>query len=275
MDKNLDVMLAHAREYVEQSLGPRCTSIMSEVAISINWSEGKAEILEGVTGRKYPKREGWQNGTADLVCLLETGELLIADWKTGGTDGATEQLLSLACGFQKVLMEPDSDGTSVPRKVLISCLKVDNQGVQAEERPASHEELANHWFAMEMVWGSREKTNEPIPGIHCTQLYCPHLAYCTAITGIVSETAKEDGMEPLGGQPLVQVRALSRKRMTGQPKDDYEAGHVMAQVTASRRQCKYYDTMMRQRIANGGRVISGNYEWRETNAGFRWGRVTQ
>jgi hypothetical protein len=80
---------------------------MSEVAISIDWASGKAEILEGVTGRQYPKKDGWQFGTADLVCVLKTGELLIADWKTGGTDGATEQLLSLACGFQKALTVTD------------------------------------------------------------------------------------------------------------------------------------------------------------------------
>lgn len=261
-EKNLELMYARAVEWVEKVLGPRCDTIMSEVAISINWAEGKAEILEGVTGRQYPKKDGWQFGTADLVCILKTGELLIADWKTGGTDGATEQLMSLACGFQKSLAD---DGA---KPVRIACLKVTDEGVDPDERAVSDEQLANHWLAMEMAWEQAQKKNVPVPGPHCTQLYCPHLAYCPAITGLVVDSAEEEQSRE---QKLIPVDNLVRKpRLTAEPRDDYEAGYTMALVYAARRQLKYYESSIREYLSKGNRAISGQYEWGETNSGFRW-----
>ena len=277
-EKDLRRMYEHAVNYVSSDLGPRCEVIMSEVAISVNWTEGKAEILEGVTGREYPHRKGWQNGTADLVCILKTGELLIADWKTGGTDGSTEQLLSLACGLSKVLLDTGvTEGSQVeptPRPVRIACLKVDNDGVRADEVAVSQERLSNHWFSMEMAWADKDKKREAVPGIHCTQLYCPHLAYCSKITEVVDAGAKEDGLQPMGSETLIPPGSLVRNsKMTDTPRSDEEAGYTMARVAASRRQMKYYETAMKEYIAKGGRVINGNYEWKERNNGFRWGRI--
>jgi hypothetical protein len=248
---------------------------MSEVAISIDWASGKAEILEGVTGRQYPKKDGWQFGTADLVCVLKTGELLIADWKTGGTDGATEQLLSLACGFQKALTVTEVIVTNAQdftyeagRPVRVACLKVTDYGVEADERAVSDEQLANHWLAMEMAWEGKDKKNAPVPGTHCTQLYCPHLAYCPAITGLVTDSAQEEQSRE---QRFIPVDNLVRKpRLTAAPKDDYEAGFTMALVYAARRQLKYYESSVREYLSKGNRAVSGQYEWGETNSGFRW-----
>lgn len=273
-DKDLGMLLRRAKEYFNDVLVPRCETIMSEVAISINWAEGKAEILEGVTGRQYPERPGWQNGTADLVCLLKTGELLIADWKTGGTDGATEQLYSLACGFQKCL--PMDEAGVQSRPVRIACLKVTEEGVDPDERAVSDEQLANHWLAMEIAWSDKDKKNPPVPGIHCTQLYCPHLAYCDAITTVVSDAATEDDKAIVanGKAPLISPDSLlKRHRMTGDLTSDEHAGYVMARVTAARRQMKYYEAMVRKHVENGGKVLAGNYQWRETGSGFRWGKV--
>lgn len=280
-DKNLTKLLQNAKEFFTSVLLPRCEVAMSEVAISICWSEGKAEILPDVKERNYPVRDGWQNGTADLVCILKDGTLLIADWKTGGTDGATEQLLSLACGFQKCLVRlvegvEGSESSDQVRPVRIACLKVSEEGVDPEERSVSAEQLANHWLAMEMAWADRVKKNAPNPGIHCTQLYCPHLAYCNAVTGLVEDAAKNDDAKVTseGGEPLLPSSALVRKfRMTDKPRSDDEAGYVMSRVAAARRQQKYYESCMKEYIANGGRVTAGNYEWRETGNGFRWGRI--
>ncbi len=277
-EKNLKVLLEKAKDFFNQVLLPRCDVVLSEAAISINWTEGKVEFLEAVTGRQYPERAGWQNGTADLVCILKSGELLIADWKTGGTDGATEQLLSLAAGFQKVLLADSS-----ARKVRVACLKVTEEGVDPDERAVTDDQLANHWLAMEIAWHQKEKKNEPIPGIHCTQLYCPHLAYCSSVTGLVEMAAQEDDETLLskGEQPLLPPQALARSKrgiqskpkMTDKPRSDEEAGYVMSRVSAARRQQKYYENCMKEYIANGGRVLAGNYEWRETGNGFRWGRI--
>lgn len=279
-DKNLAKLLQKTKEFFNQVLLPRCDMIMSEVAISINWSEHKAEILPDVKERNYPVRDGWQNGTADLVCILKDGTLLVADWKTGGTDGATEQLLSLASGFSLCLTYPgeggEGSGTDRVRPVRIACLKVSEEGVDPEERLVSAEQLSNHWLAMEMAWADREKKNAANPGIHCTQLYCPHLAYCNAVTGLVEDAAKNDDIQVnlSGGEPLLPAEALVRKyRMTDKPRSDDEAGYVMSRVSAARRQQKYYESCMKEYIANGGRVTAGNYEWRETGNGFRWGRI--
>lgn len=278
-DEEVKLWYKKATVFFDQVLAPRCSTVMSEVAISINWAEGKVEILVGVTGRQYPEKDGWQNGTADLVCILNTGELLIADWKTGGTDGATEQMLSLGCAFQRALeTEPDplvaSLGTA--RSVRIACLKVSEEGVDPDERAVSDDQLANHWLAMEMAWADKDKKNEPVPGIHCTLLYCPHLAYCSAVTGLVEDAAQEDTrLQGLAGNDtILPSKALLRKyRMTDKPRNDEEAGHVMARVSAARRQQKYYESCIREYIANGGRATAGNYEWRETGSGFRWGRL--
>ena len=281
-DKNLTKLLQVSKKFFTEVLAPRCEVIMSEVAISINWSEHKAEILPDVKERNYPERDGWQNGTADLVCILKDGTLLVADWKTGGTDGATEQLLSLACGFSLCLTMVGEGGSgqeivpAQPRSVRIACLKVTEEGVDPEERPVSAEQLDNHWLAMEMAWADRESKNAANPGIHYTQLYCPHLAYCNAVTGLVEDAAKidEDRETKSGGEPLLPAASLVRKyRMTDKPRSDEEAGYVMSRVSAARRQQKYYESCMKEYIANGGRVTAGNYEWRETGNGFRWGRI--
>lgn len=267
-DKNLQVLLKKAKDYFVQVLLPRCEVVLSEVAISINWAEGKAEILEGVTGRQYPQREGWQNGTADLVCILKSGELLIADWKTGGSSGATEQLLSLACGFQLCLTTNPETGEEKTRPVRIACLSVTEEGVDPDERAVSDEQLANHWMAMEMRWTDKDKDHEPVPGIHCTQLYCPHLAYCNAVTGLV-----EDAAEGKQGQ-LIPSEVLTRRfRMTDNPRSAEEAGHVMSRVSAARRQMKYWEACMKEYIGRGGRVVAGQWEWKETGNGFRWTKV--
>lgn len=279
-DKNLTKLLQKAKEFFTQVLLPRCDVVMSEVAISVNWSEHKAEILHNVKERNYPDRDGWQNGTADLVCILKDGTLLVADWKTGGTDGATEQLLSLACGFSLCLTYPGEGGEGSckdrVRPVRVACLKVSEEGVDPEERPVSAEQLSNHWLAMEMAWADKEGKTKAVPGIHCTQLYCPHLAYCNAVTGLVEDAAKNDdaSVTSSGGEPLLPAEALVRKyRMTDKPRSDDEAGFVMSRVSAARRQQKYYESCMKEYIANGGRVTAGNYEWRETGNGFRWGRI--
>lgn len=57
---------------------------------------------------------------------------------------------------------------------------------------------------------------------------------------------------------------------TTEPMSDAEAGYTMAVISAARRQMKYTEQKLKDYIANGGRVISGNLEWSEGNNGFRW-----
>lgn len=250
-------MYGHAVRYIEDVMMLRSEHIASEVAVSINWTTGEAEVLTGVKDRKYPKRPGWQNGTADIVCHLKDGGILVGDWKTGGSNGATEQLMSLACGLSKCLSA---------RPVYISCLSINEDGVWPNEREVSQEELDAHWDAMRFQWEDIGKRNEPIPGIHCTTLYCPHLAYCKAITGGVVEAGTQ--AEPGKGYPLVPVSNLLR--YTDKPVTDEDAGYTMAMISAARRQMKYIEAGLKKYVADGGRVTSGSYVWEETNSGWRW-----
>lgn len=269
-DQEMVGWLKASYTFLDKVLGPRCESIMSEVAIAVNWGTGECVVLWEVKSRKYPEKyqgEGWQCGTADLVCIMKDGSLLIADWKTGGTDGATEQLLSLAYGFRKCMTEThDNNGVPEerPRPVKIACLKVFETGVVPDERDVSDKELALHRDGMLFAVEGIGKGSKPVPGIHCTTLYCPHLAFCPAVTGIVDEAAE-------GPNGLLPAEALTRKfRMTDKPSSSEEAGYVMARVSAAKRQLEYYTNAMKEYVSSGGQVTCGAYVWSGGKDGYRW-----
>ena len=50
--------------------------------------------------------------------------------------------------------------------------------------------------------------------------------------------------------------------LTDEPTSDEHAGYVAAMLAAAKRQMAYYDTAMRKYIADGGRVVSGDFEWK-------------
>lgn len=252
--------LEHAYNYLSSDLLLRCESYETEVAVAINWKTGEARLLGGVANRNYPSLgSDWQYGTADIVAVLSTGELLIADWKTGGSDGAEEQLLTLAVALQKLYGG---------KKVRISCLRVDEEGVWPHERPVPQQELYNHGDAMAFAWEDIGKKYDPRPGSQCTVLYCPHLAYCSAIDSAVRDAAS--GPESAGA-PLVPVESLLKK-ITDTPTTDQEAGDQMALASAAKRQINYLIEGAKKYVRSGGRVISGQFEWKDRGNGFRWGR---
>ncbi len=258
--------LDHAIKYMKEVLGPRCESIQSEVAISVNWVERKAEVLVGVKDRNYPKREGWQNGTADLVCILKDGSLLIADWKTGGADGAKEQLLSLGVGFQFCMV--DDNSYREPRKLVTLCLQVNDEGVWPHEYNHTLEEIESHWDSMRFQWEDIGVRNTPVSGIHCTTLYCPHLAYCSAITDGTVELAEQEGRK---AGTLMPAESLVRSnRLNDTPLSDEEAGSTMSLVSASKRQVKYVEEKLKDYVAAGGKVTAGGYTWGPGSNGWRW-----
>lgn len=255
----LTKQVAHALNYLTD-LELRSTWVQSEVPVTVNWELGEAAILVGVVGRNYPKRAGWQNGTADLVCLLQDGSLYVGDWKTGGTDGAEEQLLSLACGLQRAIFPH----TKPP--VRIACIQVNEEAVWPHERLVPQAELDAHWDAMRFQWEDIGKPNDYVPGIHCTTLYCPHLGYCGAISAGVKQLAKEaTAPTSSAGGPVPMTSTYSDKPVSNQ-----EAGETMATVSAAKRQIKYVEAGLKTYIQNGGRVTAGAYEWSDGGNGFRW-----
>lgn len=249
----------HAQAYVTDTLSVRYPTLLSEVAVGTNWIDAAAII--NVQDRAYPKREGWMFGTADVVGLSEDNEeLYVGDWKTGGSEGADEQLLSLATVLFRAM-------NRLPiKRVVISVLSVTENGVKPTEREV-YAELDSHWVAMGWQWTAVQKGEaKPSPGIHCTALYCPHLSHCAAVKGLVLDASEgEKGL-------LAPENIVRRHHMTDRPQSDEEAGYVMERVTAARRQLNYYTEAMKEYCREGGMVLSGKYEWGPGPDGFRWRR---
>lgn len=245
-------------------LQPRISSFFSEAVVGINWTSGEAKRLPEVQHRQYPNLPGWQHGTSDLVCLLADGSLYVGDWKTGGSDGASDQLKSLAFAF----LSSGIGNNSLP--VTISTLFIDENGCWPHEEVVSQEDLKQHAESMRMQWEDIGKRNEKVPGIHCVALYCNHLAYCSAIASTVQDLADADTAKAGG---LVPAERLTMK-LTDTPKDDYEAGDVIQACSAADRQIKYYKSVMKEYVQkSGGRVIAGQFEWKDVGNGYRWYKI--
>lgn len=274
-NERIETLATMAKEWVDTKLRPRLTKaapvevspvtpyIMTEQAVAVNWVTGDAKLIE-VVDRDYPDMPGYQMGTADLVCWLDDRTIMVLDWKTGGTEAAEAQLLSLGYGFKKALNAT---------KLIINCFQLgfDETGVPflyPHEREVSDDEIEEHRTAMQFQWEDIEKANRPRIGIHCTTLYCNHLAYCKGINSVVESLARDAGK---GSAPMVAQNGVFD--LTDKPCSDAEAGYVMERLSAADRQIKYLKDGMKEYVAKGGRVISGDWEWSEGNNGFRWRKI--
>ena len=249
-----------SQEHLEPRLDCRKDLIESEVYVAYNFSTGEFHEDKSVHDRKYPDMPGFLPGTADVVCILSDGSLLVGDWKTGGGTGADKQLLTLALGLREVFIK--ADGTY--RLVRLAILYVTDEGVHPVEWVATESDLLAHKHAMAFQLADVGVRNDPVPGIHCTQLYCPHLAYCPGITAVV-ESASEAPQGLLPPERLVRKHSISDA-----PLDTEQAGYIMERVTAARRQMDFYETRVRKYVTDGGRCIAGNFEFSKKADGFRW-----
>jgi len=219
--------------------------IQSEVAFEVCIATGYATVIELPGPRQYPYRKGYAYGTADLI-LTKDDKVIVADWKTGGTDGAEAQLKSLGCAW---VAFNNWDG-----EIELQTWKVTDEGVWS----ISYEYDPHHWQKMAKAYAG-VGTTSPVPGIHCTQLYCPHLAHCKAYDPAVLTVAKAEGKKAV--------------ELTEHPTSDAAAGDVMSLVTALKRRAKYFENAMKAYAAKGGRVISGDYEFSQKRDGFRWRKM--
>lgn len=245
----------------QKHLEPRCESIHTEVYFGINFETGEVHTDASVHNRQYPKdMPGYVPGTADLVCVLADGSLLVADWKTGGGTGADKQLASLAIGARHVFRKADGSF----RDVKLAVLYAGDDGVHLVEWPVTEGDLTSHQHAMAFQLADVGVRNEPVPGIHCTQLYCPHLAYCPGIAKVVDASAEgEDSLLPAAS--LVRRHSIQEA-----PRDSDHAGYIMERVTAAKRQVEFYEKRIRKWCADGGKVVAGDFEFSKGNDGFRW-----
>ena len=254
--------LVMAIDWSKRHLEPRCSNIQSEVYSAYNFARNTVHYDPTVRDRKYPPIIDHMPGTADLVCLLRTGELLIADWKTGGGTGAREQLMSLALGI-RLMPEYNLPNMGHP-PILLSILYVTDDGVHPVEWAVTDEELEAHRVAMQFQLEGVGTRIEPVPGIHCTQLYCNHLAYCPGISATVESAAESP-------QGLLPPASLVRKYdISEAPQDSLHAGAIMERVTAAKRQMDFYEKRIRSYCDSGGRCVAGDFEFSKKADGFRW-----
>lgn len=239
-------------------LEPRCVKIRSEVYVATNFATGSVHTDNRVHDRKYPKKPGFLPGTADLVCVLADGGLLVADWKTGSGTGADKQLLSLAVGLQQTFKRPDGGLRPVTLMVLYAG-DTDDGCVHPVEWAVTDSDLQAHQHAMAGRLALINAATQPVVGIHCTQLYCPHLAYCKGVGEIMSDMAQKS-------LPVVQ----NLHTITDQPISDEEAGYTMERIYAAKRQYEYLMSGIKKYIDGGGRAVSGEFEYKKTTTGFRW-----
>jgi len=248
--------IAWSKEHLE----PRCRVIHSEVYIAYNFLNGMYHADESVLNRKYPDMPGYLHGTDDLACILTDETLLVADWKTGGGTGADKQLMSLALGLRELYRT----GAGELRKVRLAVLYAGENGVHPHEWEVTDAELGAHRVAMQFQLSDVGVRTEPVPGIHCTQLYCNHLAYCPGISATV-ESASES---PEG---LLPARSLVRKyEISSEPSGPQHAGAIMERVTAAKRQMDFYEKRVRKYCDDGGKCVAGEFEYSKGKDGFRW-----
>jgi hypothetical protein len=252
----------NAIAWSQAHLEPRCVSIESEVYVASNFATGEVHHDPSVRDREYPDKPGFLPGTTDLVCVLEDGSLLVADWKTGKGTGAREQLLSLAWGLRKL---PQYLREGLVRPVRLAALYISDSGeVHPHEWSVTNEELEAHALAMQFQLCDIGVRKEPVPGIHCTQLYCPHLAYCPGISATVESAAES----PEG---LLPEKSLVRKySIATAPSSPQHAGSIMERVTAAKRQLAFYEARIKQYCIDGGKCIAGAFEYSKGKDGFRW-----
>lgn len=236
----------------------------SEVAVSIDWSTSTAKTLTGVKNREYPKGRDLMNGTADLVYYDKpTKTIHVGDWKTGESDGAENQLLTLGMAFW---MAQWRKATSL---VTYSLFVGEIEGkidVYPTVRTYSVDDMVAHRQRLESAWNKRSRKSLPVFGMHCTKLYCPALAYCPKILEnemALAVNAPDTNYAPSLVDGIPQV-------VTDTPTNGLEAGYTMAVLSAAKRRIQYIEDRLKDYAKQGNRVTYGGYVWEEGSRGFRW-----
>ena len=244
-----------AKRWYDTVLHPRLRSVHAEVYVGYNPETCEQHVDERVRDRKYPDRPGFIPGTVDIVGWHHDGSLYVADWKTGGGDGAYHQLMTLALGLRQW-----------GQKTVLAVLYCGEQaskcgGVNEVLYEPTDVEFERHRIALAMQLQDVGLRTDAVPGIHCTQLYCPHLAYCPAHTGTINSAVEVSG---------VKRKSLPMYPIEEAPRDPQHAGSIMERVTAAERQLAFYKERVRQFIEAGNRCVAGEYEYSKKADGYRW-----
>lgn len=218
-------------------------SVFQECCYSINVLTREGKYWPEVHNRNYPKApEEVIFSTADIVAKKD-GELLVADFKTGEGEGVKEQLMTVA------LSVVTCEGFERPNKILLTAIYLTPEKFFTTTWEVTIAELFEH--KDKLLHAIQDKRYSP--GAHCAQLYCPHAAYCPA-------------------------HAKARIALSGQedfvwdeiPSSPEHAGKMGTALKIIDRQSKYFKEALRKYHNEGGRIVDGDYELKNTDRGFRW-----
>lgn len=175
-------MLLAADKYIRDSRGVSWDLLGTEVAVSYDIRTGHRIILD-IVDREYPREGGFLRGTADIYGLNKFGAY-IADWKTGGTDSARDQMMTLAA-----IMAPPGEGATI----CTLAFREEAGGaykVNAWDEYVSRHDLDEHLDVM--AKSLTAPPSEPRPGARCIVHYCPYLFACQATMKAVEEMYASD-----------------------------------------------------------------------------------
>lgn len=255
----LQAKTKQAVEYLAQ-LKARSQWLLQEVAFGINWKTGDVVGPLPAKDRDYPDDDTYFYGTADIVALLVGGSLLIADWKTGRGSGVEEQLLSLACAAARKF--PAEAGGFRPIRIAPLYITED-QGILSGEREVGHGELAAHQDGMaNAIFTARSegKPRLPVIGSHCTELYCPHLAYCPR--------TEEDAATAVHAAQVCKADD-GTFFWTADVGGDVDAGRKAMRLAAIKRAVKFHEGKVKDWVNAGGKAVWDGYIYEDRGAGFR------
>ena len=217
-----------------------------ELAVAWNPVVGKAVVQPEVKDRQYNKdlhiEHGWIWGTADFVGVGED-HVFVADVKTGMAGGACAQLMSLGYAFSQAWSKDPSKSILEVWKPWDEPLRY-QVGGQMEAHCVKMAGAVNAYIDRQPRFKA---------GAHCTASYCPHIGHCGEVKRMADKFHADEW-------PTV-------------PEGNGQAGEMAYKLKAIKSFLNVREGLLKEYCRQGGRALAGDWEWKETNSGFRWVRT--
>lgn len=159
-----------------------------DAEVSFAWTPNGSRVLGMSLERDYSKSLPTEFvGTADICHRLSDDCIMVADWKTGATDYGSPtdwgQLAFLA------VMAADALGA---KEVFVAYLYTETGEIVSNL--LDKEAIEGHRVTMEWLWDLAQEPQEPCPGAHCSEQYCPAIASCPAVAAEFGQLVPVDNL---------------------------------------------------------------------------------
>lgn len=227
--------------------------MITELAVALDVDTGRGRILACLEPRDYSTAtEREVPGTIDLAACLEEGVPALIDYKTGRATHRVadhvDQLLHNAASYTSLTGH---------RGAMIGVAHVTPEGVRLDERRVDGFDFAIITAELRQILDGLPSA-DPVPGLHCEDLYCPARAVCPVTRGMLIHAGLDVDTRrrlPLVGEPRTNEEALAKF---------VAAGLLEAVVEQYRREAKAFADTRGGITAPDGRVYRGRETTRET-----------